>query len=309
MKPVLLLNIGTAFSATTPLFYTLALDNKYFHTGHLKANGYLYGLYAKEEKLPIFKILEDQFEKRGENIRKKRNNKHKPKKLHRPLELTKWSEYVKFNGEDFFSKNLTLQKYIDYYLEHYNYIKDDYVGVADFSNNNANLPEKFIRKISAKLLENFDVKVTMICRDPVRRLFSVANKVSQDIGHRDPVNMIKKWVNGQMEENVYYSNLYKNWSNVFGKEKVHMIVMEEFSAGKNQSLIDFLGFPIEKVHKNVYYPDMGVNAPHYEYLADQWRSDIVSLDDDLYKYLFERMSFVYDEFEKIFGYIPDAWMK
>lgn len=320
MKPVLLLNIGTAFSATTPLFYTLALDNKIFHTGHSKGHGYLYGLYAKKEKSPDFKKIENELVWRGEDIRKKRNKskmlsyveKMKSKEYrgnHRPIEVTMWSEYIKFNGENFFSKDPTLQKYIDYYLEHYNYIKDDYVGVADFSNSNTQLPKDFISSISDKLLENFDVKVTIICRDPVRRLFSAANRVSQSIGHRDPVKMIKWWVKGRMEENVYYSDIYKNWSSVFGKEKVHMIVMEEFSAGKIQSLIDFLGFPIEKVHENVYYPDMGINAPHYDYLDDQWRSDIVSLDDDLYKYLFDHMSFVYDEFEETFGYIPEKWKK
>ena len=77
MKPILLLNIGTAFSATTPFFYTLALDNKYFHTGHIKAHSYLYALYAKEEKLPIFKDLEDDLEEKGEKIRKKRKKSEK----------------------------------------------------------------------------------------------------------------------------------------------------------------------------------------------------------------------------------------
>ena len=292
----------------------------YIHTGHVKAHGYLWGLYAKEQKLPVYSSIEDELAQRGENIKKNRNKKEmlayiekmKSKKFrgtHKPLVLTKWSKYVQFNGEKLFSKGLTLQKYIDYYLEHYNYIKDDYIGVADFSNSNAALPKKFISQISAKLLEHFDVKVTMICRDPIRRLFSVANKASQKIGHRDPVNMIKRWVKGQMEENVYYSDIYKNWSSVLGKERVHMIVMEEFSAGKIESLSDFLGFSIKKVHENVYYPDMGVNAPHYDYLDDQWTSDIVTLDNNLHKYLYEHMSFVYDEFEQIFGYIPDKWKK
>ena len=320
MKPVLLLNIGTCFSATTPLWYTLSLDNMYVHNGHTKEHNYLYALYAKKENLPKYRVIKDELVDKGINISKERNifNKleyekkmqsEEYRKTHKPIEFTSWSKYIKFDGKDFFQKDLTLQRYIDYLLEHYSYIKDDYVGVADFSNSLAKLPKRFIRSISAKLLENFDVKVTMIFRDPVRRLFSTANRVSQDMGHRDPVNMIKQWVNGQMEQNVYYTDIYNNWSSVFGEEKVHMIVMEEFSAGKIQSLSKFLDFPIKKIHQNVYYPDMGANAPRYEYLADQWRSDIVTLDDDLYKYLYKHMSFVYNEFKETFGYIPESWKK
>lgn len=314
MKPVLLLNVGTCFSATTPLWYTLSLDNRYVHTGHVKEHGYLCGLYTKDSNY-VKKLV-----KKGERIKKMRNKSRmltymkkmdskEFRKTHRPLVITMWSEFIKNNGEILFSGDITLQKYIDYYLEHYSNVKNDYVGVADFSNGSAELSKKFINDISGKLLENFDVKVTMIFRDPVRRLFSAANAISQNIGHRDPVNMIKVWVKGKMEDNVYYTDIYKKWSSVFGKERVHMIVMEEFWAGKTQPLSNFLDFSIKKVHENVYYPDMGVNAPHHDYLWDQWRSDIVSLDSELYKYLYKRLSFVYDEFRETFGYIPDMWGK
>ena len=286
----------------------------YVHTGHVKEHGYLWGLYSKD------KNLENNLAKRGELIKKKRNKlemlafierakSEEYKKTHRPLELTMWSKYIKNDGENLFSKDLSLQKYIDYYLDHYNDVKDDYVGVSDFSNSNANLPEIFLNEISTKLLENFDVKVTMVFRDPVRRLFSAAGRVSQLIGHRDPVNMIKKWVKGQIEVNANYSHLYKKWSGVFGKERVHMIVMEEFWAGKTQPLSDFLDFPIKKIHENVYYPDMGVNAPHYDHLVDQWRTDFVPLDYQLYRYLYKHMKFVYDDFRRTFGYIPESWKK
>ena len=42
MKPTLLLNIGTCFSASSPFHYTLGWDNKYCHTGHCKEHQYLY---------------------------------------------------------------------------------------------------------------------------------------------------------------------------------------------------------------------------------------------------------------------------
>ncbi len=42
MKPILLMNSGVAFSATSPLHYTLCWDNKYAHTGHCKEHHYLH---------------------------------------------------------------------------------------------------------------------------------------------------------------------------------------------------------------------------------------------------------------------------
>ena len=38
----LLMNVGTSFSASSPLHYTLGWDNKYCHTGHTKEHQYLY---------------------------------------------------------------------------------------------------------------------------------------------------------------------------------------------------------------------------------------------------------------------------
>jgi len=67
MKPVLLLNVGTCFSATTPLWYTLSLDNRYVHTGHVKEHGYLCGLYTKDSNY-VKKLV-----KKGERIKKMRN--------------------------------------------------------------------------------------------------------------------------------------------------------------------------------------------------------------------------------------------
>ena len=88
----------------------------YVHTGHSKGHGYLYGLYAKKEKSLDFKKIENELVWRGEDIRKKRNKskmlsyveKMKSKEYrgtHRPIEVTMWSEYIKFNGENFFSKS------------------------------------------------------------------------------------------------------------------------------------------------------------------------------------------------------------
>ena len=41
MKPTFIICSGTGWSATTPLWYTLTLDNQYLHTGYKKEGGYL----------------------------------------------------------------------------------------------------------------------------------------------------------------------------------------------------------------------------------------------------------------------------
>ena len=88
-----------------------------------------------------------------------------------------------------------------------------------------------------------------------------------------------------------------------------MIVMEELWSDPNKliELSDFLNFPLTKLHQNVYYPEMGIKAPHYEYLKDQWSSEKVRLDEETYNYCFEHMDKIYSDFVKTFGRMPVTW--
>ena len=45
-----------------------------------------------------------------------------------------------------------------------------------------------------------------------------------------------------------------------------------------------LDSPIQKVHENVYFPDKGADAPHYEGLIDQWTSDKETITEETIKY-------------------------
>ena len=47
-KPVLLMNLGTGWSATTPFLYTLTIDQKYCHPGHVKENHYLRMIFEQD---------------------------------------------------------------------------------------------------------------------------------------------------------------------------------------------------------------------------------------------------------------------
>ena len=305
-KIKLLLNVGTCFSATSPFHYTVSLDHKCVYTGHTKEHMYLFNMMMGKEH-----IREDG-KRPKPNIAKKRK---KPDLLtHKsPYVVGKWT---KKQENQFFYDPLSIENYISYYKRHWSNCRRDYEWVGDFSNQNALLSIPFMMKIKDTLLEHFDIKVTMQFRDPVRRLFSVANKCvkNKEYGDMTPIQVMIKWLSGAFEPNAYYSSIYRRHAQIWGAENVKAIVMEEFWNPDNEKkqleqLSDFLEYKFTKVHENVYYPDMGTNAPKYEYLQDQWSSDDVDITDYQYKQCRQLMDQVYKEFKKTFGYMPDEWGK
>ncbi len=305
-KIKLLLNVGTCFSATSPFHYTVSWDHKCVYTGHAKEHMYLSNMMSGED-----------------NIRMdgKRPKPDVAKKRKKPDLLTHLSPYVvgKWTKEEenrFFYDSLSIENYIWYYKKHWENCKHDYEWVGDFSNQNAILSIPFMMTIKDSLLEHFDVKVTMQFRDPVRRLFSVANKCVKrnEFGDKTPIEVMYQWLSGAFEPNAYYSSIYRRHATIWGAENVKAIIMEEFWNPDNEKeqleqLSDFLEYKFTKVHENVYYPDMGSNPPKYEYLSDQYNSDKVDITDDQYKQCRRLMDQVYKEFKKTFGYIPDEWGK
>ena len=316
-KVKLLLNVGTCFSATSPFHFTVSLDNKCVFTGHKKESAYLVNLmYEKPNR-----FISGNF---APVKRSKPNNVPKGRK---PEELTHRSKYIvgKWTEEEesqFFYEKVSIENYIAYYLKHWENCKDDYEWVGDFSNHNSFLSITFMQSIKEKLLEHFDVKITMQFRDPVRRLFSKANAqtnpkhqgYSGQYPNMTPIQVMYKWLSGRFESQSFYSSLYRKYCQVWGVENVRAIVMEELWNPDTQKqelshLSDFLGYKLTKVHENVYYPDMGNNPPKYDYLIDQWSSDWKNITNDQYSVCAKLMKSVYVDFQKTFGYIPEAWMK
>jgi len=311
-KVKLLLNVGTCFSATSPFHFTLSWDHKCVYSGHVKENAYLYSLMEGDKQ---------------NYQHMKRPPPNIAKKGRKPDVLREESEYIvgKWTKEEesrFFYEKLSIDNYISYYLKHWENCKHDYAWVGDFSNHNAHLSLIFMESIKEKLLEHFDVKITMQFRDPVRRLFSMANAYTNPSGivnsgqypNMTPIQVMYKWLSGRFESQTYYSSLYRKYCQVWGVENVRAIVMEELWNPDTQKqelshLSDFLGYKLTKVHENVYYPDMGNNPPKYDYLIDQWSSDWKNITNDQYSVCAKLMKSVYVDFQKTFGYIPEAWMK
>ena len=143
MKPTLFLNVGTGWSGTTPLYYTLGWYNKYCHTGHRKEKGYLWLINLAQEKKTFDRV---KFYKEFFGPSKKSTSTRKPKIFthESPHVAGKWTEEeIKY----FWSPPFTLNKYIEYYEKHWDNIKDEYKAVADFSNPNGYCDENFVMSI------------------------------------------------------------------------------------------------------------------------------------------------------------------
>ena len=252
-KPLFVICVGTGWSATTPLYYTLQ-DAKI-------ANAFI-----KESNILCPNL--DFSEK---------------------YKVTKNPVYL----------DPTVDNYITFLHEYYQSIADEYRGVCDFTTSYATLPPDIISTFADKLKDNFNVKILMIFRDPVRRLFSHISHLSNSSPNafmKEILFYLRKIPN----ELVYptqnynyklknfepflfsnYSLIYDTWRSFFD---THYIIMEDLWAGRNnelERLNTFLGANITEVHENVYYPDRGANAPKLAGLADQWTSDTENLDPKL----------------------------
>jgi len=246
----LLINVGFGWSATTPLFRTLII-NDYFKKFRIVNGG-----YGKECHLLS-------------GIRDGKN---------------------------------TIKEYIDYH----NSIEGE--RVYDFSNSNADLSSDFIDTIAPILHKHFDVKVTMIVRDPVRRFYSncvhnyrkdiLGIHMSEYTGNRtsDAVIPYFRSMLSKIKHSSYVQT-YKTYSEHF---PMHVMVMERFwnNLEELSKLSEFLDYPLSQLHPNVYHD--GVLHPK---LKDQW-TDEIPLPKLDYLLARKQMSWIYDEWEKEFDNMP-----
>ena len=280
MKPKLLLNAGYPSSGTTSLYYTL-WNNKYGHGGHWKENQYLIFLQSPHLFEIRKKIHRDRI-KFGEGVE-------------RPWDLP---ENIFMNYDTpmlpFTSKEFKLKKYIDYYLDLWERIKNEYQSILDFSNAKHSLSEKFMMSIREDLLKNFDIRIVMTLRDPIHRLWSYSNRRSLTQGGK-PETYMKIFFH---DLSLSYVKKYKKYVRVWGENNVKVIINEDFYAGHTQPLSDFLGYIIEPTFNQI---------THLSDIKRKVYSNWCEIDEKTWKNAFENMSWVYDEFEKTFGYIPHQW--
>ena len=324
-KPKFIIIAGTGWSASTPLWYTLQVQNKFVHGGLVKENNFLDSIsltpsmrfkkrkdiYQETKKFNLSKesriirnlsIITDNFRK---NSHKKRIPGVKNDIFFTQEELDEYKKY-----------SFTLEKYITFYKRHWKHLQENncpYQGVGDFSNANAWLPQEFCYKVVDKLSEDFDVKVLMIVRDPIRRLWS-------EVGGYWVPESPRQWENIEEYKDLFFDYVksgYLHYLRIIEKwERVaptHVIIMEQLWEGdeqerEKQRLSDFLDYDIKNIHENAYCPDRGPNAPKHLGLRDQWSSDKYWLSDELYNQVLPIMP-IYQQWVDRYGSLPLYWGK
>lgn len=294
MKPILHINAGVGWSAIKPLCHTFQ-KNGYCHRGETTESNLLYYLYESIYKPDHAKYF--------------------------------WNTVHKHRGLDFVKENITLEWYIEYMKSR---IKEGYKGVSDFSNSNATLSSQFIKEIAPSLQKEFDVRVTMIWRHPVRRSYSNISNWYKNMTDNDNVHLswkirdtetakywqhikekypdsISYWKSQISQHSPFfipdYVSTYESWS-VF--DNVYAIIMEEVWEDST-ALSNFIGHKIDKMEVNAYYPEKGTNAPKIKGLEHQWQSDMQDLSSDDLKEGRQKLDWLYKNFYKKFGYIPYQW--
>ena len=271
----MLWNVGTHYSATNPLWLSLCHDNKYMHTGHKKEISYFYNLQQG------IKVTGCQT-----------NPRSRKAKVFPHL----YSSYT----HDYFITN-TIEDYIDYYTNHWEHIKNEYQSLGDFSNHYAGLTPEFVATIADKLNAAFDMKVTMIFRDPIRRLFSASEtnkRFQQRLNGIEPPSKTQRWKDKGMKYS-HYDRIYNTFAQHFD---THVIIMEQLWKD-HSGLSKFLNYDIKTLHHNCYH-NMSTKP---EYLKDQWNSDKQNISQESMDMAKKKMKHIYENFESTFGYIPEEW--
>ncbi len=174
--------------------------------------------------------------------------------------------------------------------------------VTDFSNTNADLPEEFIERVAQELRRHFNVKVTMIFRDPVRRLYSLCNHLyKEDIKHRVHGTSIQYFRHKLKQPTASYVRTYRMYSKWF---PTYTIIMEDLWKNPEKELpklSEFLEYPLKNLHRNVYHTgEMGDD------LLDQ-HTDFIPLSPVGYQMGRKELEYLYNEWLSEFGNIPASW--
>ena len=313
MKPKFHMHPGVGWAATTPFYYTLQHLNRYVTTGVTKEIQY-WALATRENTYDF-----DRYRKK--NLATAYDNSHTAKIYPPPLaeELRKKvfdDEYLHY----FYSSPFSIDKYLEYFLLLDEY-KDDYAAVGDFSTYNVDIPDVFLCTIAEKLLEHFDVKVTITFADPITRFYYEVGRLCglKKYGTLAALNkqqrLFMSYIDARKFEstnfdrhNVDYAKTYTKYCKAFGKENVLPIIMEEFWEPKKEKeqrerLSEFIGYQIDKIHPNFFWPLSQADDSH---LHDQSDCYYEPLTPELIEYAKEPMKHFYDDWLKVLP-MPESW--
>jgi hypothetical protein len=313
IKPEFIFSPGIAWSGTTSLYLTL-IKNNYLNGGFLKEPPYLDNVHGVKIYNPIHK---DPYDMNSPNFVKKEflktyhdvvNNSGENCNQVLDNQIESLSKFSVEQIESYFENNTcTTENYIRYYKDLYEYSKDTFTAVGDFANSKIAFSKDILQKIKNDLEPHFNVKVITILRDPIRRSFSHSSFLCHKVNRNDflytSLGIILNLAN--------YAEFIKNYQEIFGKENVCYLIMEDFFDPNNteekQKLENFINKKIDTIHPCCFVPDKGINAPKIKGLQDQWDSDHHVLTEEIYMLSKLEINQVYKDFEKFHGYLPANW--
>jgi hypothetical protein len=133
-----------------------------------------------------------------------------------------------------------------------NNLKDKSQAVADFSQSISILPEYFLEEIRDNLCDDFDVKIIILFREPVRRLWSHCVNLSYEVNGwynktKPPQELFYEYMNLPQFQNLYV-NVKDKFEKIF--DNVIFLSTEKFYTNQTEHdrLSDFLG--ISKLEKS-----------------------------------------------------------
>jgi len=184
---------------------------------------------------------------------------------------------------------------LSYYIDYLNALPGE--RVTDFSNQNHRLSEEFLEEIAPELKKNFDVKCTIIYRDPVKQYYSMS---VHDYRLFKPEGTFLEFFRHRIENEKPHSYIktYRNYAKHF---PTYPIVMENLWSHETQELLKlsvFLNYPLHSLYPNVYH-----DGVLHESLEDQW-TDQIPINRLDYRIARSKLSWMYDEWEKEFDNMP-----
>jgi len=211
-KPLFLICPGIPKCGTTMLWEIFRCYNTYIHCGLLKESGYLCLANLRRNRL----LHVDQFawiEKNFKHDLKNQHNKIKyPNSINHLQDRLPEEIYAKFSSEKY-----SLFTYAEYYLRLYDIVNSVYYGVGDFSTAYAeyNFTKDYLEEIDGYLSNFFTVKIVILFRDPVKRLFSYCHMQKINCNLSSALDLYSESIYKPNVQNLY-PNVYDKFFNVFG---------------------------------------------------------------------------------------------
>jgi len=254
----LIIGAGVGWAATRSLMFSLNTCNH----GLCKEDHILYGLSIEDEEHRKFHLESKETKDRNERY-------------------------------GYSNKDLTLSDYIEIYRKN----AKGYDAVTDFTNANQKLPINFLVSSKQRLEQHFDIKVVMIFRNPVRRLFSECSTWYNSGWAKTNQPTVKDYFmevldNGSITDSQNYVYYFNNWK--IAGYNPHPIIMEDLYTPESnalQELKDYLEVPVD-LYPTAYWPEKGVDAPIIKGLKCQ-KSDTETLSKEEYEYARKKLTHYY----------------